>query len=182
MILRTLSLCFFAAVAGKTKHKAAPTGLSQQYVQCIEFILATQAKISEFCVPLLSSVCDCQNVTLTGSRVHTTRMGTFVFVPDVVHDGHAVYINDHHEYLYFYAPIWLVGNDYTKNMAGVRSNGNGLCPTNVAGWEHYVDSHWTEIPLEVKCVRGLCSFSMLCMAVLLSRAIPFVTATTLCRT
>lgn len=117
-------LCFFAAVAGKTKHKAPP------------------------------AVCDCQNVTVTGSRVHTTRMGTFVVVPDVLHDGHAVYINSNKEYLYFYAPIWLVGNDYTKNMAGVRSNGNGLCPTNVPSWEHYVDAKWTVVPLEVSCHRA----------------------------
>ena len=99
-------------------------------------------------------VCGCQNVTVTGSHVHTTRMGTFVFVPDVLHDGHAIYINDHHEYLYFYSPIWLVGNDYTKNMAGVRSNGNGLCPTDVPGWEHYVDGKWMDVPLEVTCLRG----------------------------
>ena len=108
------------------------------------------------------AVCDCQNVTVTGSHVHTTRMGTFVFVPDVLHDGHAVYINDHHEYLYFYAPIWLVGNDYTKNMAGVRSIGNGVCPTNVPSWEHYVDGKWTVVPLKITCKRGPCCISCAC--------------------
>ena len=113
-------------------------------------------KNNNLCNCCVLSVCDCQNVTVTGSHVHTTRMGTFVFVPDVLHDGHAVYINDHHEYLYFYAPIWLVGNDYTKNMAGVRSIGNGVCPTNVPSWEHYVDGKWTVIPLKITCKRGSC--------------------------
>merc|ERR1719433_2048234 len=119
-------------------------------------------------VPLFSTIvfgeetC-CTSVFVTGTPndcVQSARMGTYTML-DIVSHGMPVYKQiDGSNYLYYWntdVNDWLVGPDYTLNLAGVGSvNNQGSeagCPDTFEDWRYYSGVEWAahEDPITVTC-------------------------------
>mmetsp|Transcript_51816 Transcript_51816/g.110071 ORF Transcript_51816/g.110071 Transcript_51816/m.110071 type:complete len:678 (+) Transcript_51816:151-2184(+) len=96
------------------------------------------------------------SVTVSGAEgTQRTKMGTF-YMTLHVQDGHAVYENSNHMFLYYWAPFqaWRIGDDWTKAPSGIASlKGEARsCPTDATQWSVFQMGQWTVATLKVEAL------------------------------
>jgi len=134
---------------------------ADDYVQCPDEVVKWQTGDndiqSQASVTCVEDYKCCDKIDISGfpDGKQTDRDGIFSKVDGVMSAHLPVYQNADGQYLYFWDAYsdWRIGSDWTKDSAGVESNGNQkACPTDTTGWSLWYDGTWNSVDVSLTCV------------------------------